>query len=34
MQTLPNAAAVIKVLFNGAASSDPAPAFQTVIYVK
>jgi len=27
-------AAVIKVLLNSATSSDPAPAFQTVVYVK
>jgi hypothetical protein len=27
-------AAVLKVVFNGTASTDPAPAYQTVIYVK
>jgi uncharacterized protein (TIGR03437 family) len=34
MAVVPNQAAIIKVLFNGIASSDPQPAYQTVIYVK
>jgi hypothetical protein len=31
---VPPGPAVIKVVFNNMASTDPAPAFQTVIYVK
>jgi uncharacterized protein (TIGR03437 family) len=34
MQTVPNQAAYVKVIFNNTPSSDPVPGFQTVIYVK